>query len=100
MRWSVLFPLLVSLALVSVAGCGGPGNVGEACSRPGSTADCVDGAVCATDESTEGTAGEPVWESYTCRATCDEQSDCNAGEECRGVTGAAMLSACQPERTP
>lgn len=89
---------LVSLALALTA-CGA-GNVGEACERPGSVEGCVEGAVCATDESTvEGEPTDPVWETYTCRAVCDVQADCGPGEECRGVTGGAMVSACQPVRT-
>lgn len=95
-----LVPLLVSLALALAlgAGCGGAGNVGEACGTPGSADDCVEGAICATDESTSESGGV-VWESYTCRAACAEQTDCAAGEECRGVTGAPMQSACQPARS-
>ncbi|MDQ3033793.1 MAG: hypothetical protein M3Y87_15360 [Myxococcota bacterium] len=90
---------ILSLALLMLAGCGGAGDVGAGCERPGSVEECVDGAVCATNEAGDGMSGDPVWDTYSCRVICDEQSDCNTGEECRGVTGAAMISACQPTRT-
>ena len=34
---------LAALSALAVLGCSGAGNVGEACERPGSTEDCVDG---------------------------------------------------------
>lgn len=90
---------LALAALLALAGCGGAGSVGDGCERPGTEEDCVDGAICATDEAPDGMSSEPVWGSHTCRAICDEQSDCPSGEECRGVTGAPMTRACQPPRT-
>ena len=96
----LLVLLLVAFALAFAAGCGGAGNAGDACSRPNTEGECVDGAICVTDETPEGASSDPVWESYTCRALCDEQADCAAGEQCRGVSGAPMISACQPTRTP
>lgn len=96
MRSSIVLTLvLFALAL----GCG-PGNVGEACARPGSTDVCVDGAVCTTDENEADPATMPNSDRYTCRAICDSHTDCATGFECRGVTGAAMIRACQPIRTP
>jgi hypothetical protein len=95
--WCSLFASLVSV--VALGACGRAG-VGGACSRAGTTEDCVEGAICVTDQSSEGSPSDPVWETYTCRAICDEQADCPRGEECRGVTGAAMVRACQPVRTP
>lgn len=94
--------LLASLVLValSITACGGAGNVGESCERPGSIDDCVDGAICATDEAQEGDSSDPVWESYTCRVTCTTTDECEVGQECRGVTGAFSVRACQPTRTP
>lgn len=92
-------PCSVALVLLlGLSGCGGAGNVGEACERPGSTEDCADGAICATDESTGGDPGDPSWDSYTCRAICTQEADCATGEECRGVTGAFGTRACQPVR--
>lgn len=95
--------LTVSFAFLllpaTLGACGGPGAVGEPCERPGTSEDCVEGAVCATDETPEGASSDPVWESYTCRAICRASSDCPPDLECRGVAGAAMVSACQPMRT-
>ncbi|UJR80612.1 hypothetical protein [Sandaracinus amylolyticus] len=97
MRSSWLPCSLVIAAFLALAGCGA-GAVGEACERPGSTDDCVDDAICATDPSDTGDAADPVWDSYTCRALCVDESDCPADQECRGVTGAFATRACQPVR--
>lgn len=87
------------MALMFAVGCGGAGNVGEACETPGRADDCVDGAICATNPSDEGDPSVPVWDTYSCRLKCNHQSECSSGEECRGVTGAASVRACQPART-
>ena len=93
--------LALLAALCALAGCSGAGNVGDACTRAGSTDHCVDGAICAQDEAEEGTPSDPQWDSFTCRAICASQDDCGAGLECRGVTaGPAGVRACQPFRTP
>jgi hypothetical protein len=86
------------LVLAFAVGCGGAGNVGEACETPGRADDCVDGAICVTNPSDEGDPSDPVWDTYSCRIECDHQSDCPSGEECRGVTGAPAARACQPMR--
>lgn len=92
-------PCSVALVLLLALSACGAGGVGEACERPGSTEGCVDGAICATDPPGSGGEGtDPTWESYTCRAVCTQESDCAAGEECRGVTGAFATRACQPLR--
>jgi hypothetical protein len=96
---SCLLSSLVSILLALAAGCSGGGNVGDACGRPGSEDDCADGAICAVDEASDGEPNDPVWGTYSCRAICDAASDCPDGFECRGVSGAAMKSACQPLRT-
>lgn len=99
MRSSRLSCSLALLAFLGLVGCGGAGAVGESCERPGSTEDCVDDAICATDASpSEGEPGDAVWETNTCRAICVDESDCGAGEDCRGVPGAFATRACQPLR--
>lgn len=91
---------LAPLFVLAVLGCGGAGNVGESCERPGSVEDCVGGAICAPNEAPEGSSSDPVWDSYTCRDICDTQSDCEAGLECRGVSGSPTGErACQPPRS-
>lgn len=93
-------PFVLVLFLVPIAGCGGAGSVGEACSSPGSSDDCVEGAICAQDQSTMSGMGDPVWDTYTCRAICLTQAECAGDLECRGVTGSPTGErACQPART-
>lgn len=97
-KMTCLVALTLNLALA--AGCRG-GNVGEACGTPGRSDDCVEGAVCVTDPPTDREAepNDPVWDTYSCRIECDHQNDCSPGEECRGVSGASGIRACQPPRT-
>jgi hypothetical protein len=92
-------PLALLFASLPALGACGPSDVGGPCNRAGTSEDCVEGAICATDQSMEGSPSDPVWETHTCRAICDEQRDCPHGEECRGVTGASAVRACQPIRT-
>jgi hypothetical protein len=95
---------LLGLSALVLSACGVSG-VGGGCSRPGSDHECVEGAICATDEGgPDGSGGDPVWDSYTCRAVCAGPMDCPLGEECRAVAGTgagtAPVTACQPPRTP
>lgn len=93
------FLSLLALLAVPISGCGGAGNIGEACTSPGSTDDCVAGAICAQDEAPEGSSSDPVWNTYTCRAICATQEQCAGDLECRGVSGSASgRRACQPAR--
>jgi len=94
MRPALLF-LLVSAALTACS----PGNAGDPCTRPNTTDDCADGNICVVDQSTHpGAINASHWDTYTCRALCSGQADCTAPMECRAVSGALMVSACQPPR--
>ena len=88
----------LALAMGALVGCGGAGDVGAACATPGALDECVDDAVCATDPPSADAMSSAVWDTNSCRARCSTQDDCATGTECRGVTGAAMISACQPPR--
>ena len=76
--------LLLSTLLLAAVGCG-KGDVGDSCDDEGKQDECVDGAIC-TNES-DGAA---------CRALCEEQEDCPAGEACNGVSN-TNLKSCQPD---
>lgn len=71
------------LALPFAVACGGA-DVGEECDTPGSTDECVDGAIC-----TNSSAGN------FCREICDTDADCPMGLGCNGISGTSIKS-CQP----
>jgi hypothetical protein len=75
--------LLLSTVLLAAVGCG-KGDVGDSCDDGGKTDECVDGAIC-TNEGDDA----------VCRALCQEQEDCPAGETCNGVAN-SNLKSCQP----
>ena len=90
--------LLVSLATLVLVACG-PGEIGENCSSGSATDDCVDGAVCSRlPAATPEPGDEPNDDEYVCRAICDMNADCPAGETCQRAEG-TMLSSCQPDGT-
>lgn len=78
--------LLLTAALV--AGCGGNGEVGEACDTPGETeGECADGAICdATSDD-----GDVI-----CMEICEDQADCSDGFSCNGVSS-SNIKACHPD---
>jgi hypothetical protein len=76
--------LVVSTSLF--AACGGGGEIGEACDVAGSTAPCVEGAVCDTLAN-----GDLV-----CLELCVEQTDCPDGYDCNGTSG-SNLKSCHPQ---
>ena len=77
---------MAALALaISVAACGGKGEIGESCDTPSATDECVDGAVC-TNESGD---------NRSCRKLCTDQAQCAANEGCNGISG-SNLKSCQP----
>jgi hypothetical protein len=81
--------MAISGAVVAalLIGCGGEGEIGDECDESGQTEDeCVDGAIC-TNESDD---------ANTCRKLCTEQEDCDAGENCNGISG-SNLKSCQPD---
>lgn len=84
---------LVSLSLfaltVALAACGAHpgGSVGDACSNTGTNEGCAENEIC---DSVEG-FGEDAY----CLLVCDDQSDCEAGENCNGVSGASG-KGCHP----
>ncbi|MFK7991002.1 MAG: hypothetical protein AB8I08_33585 [Sandaracinaceae bacterium] len=67
--------LLIALTL---GACGGAGEVGEACGTPGSTDECVDGAIC-HDRSSGDAEG-------LCRLRCSDDTDCPGGGSCEDVS--------------
>lgn len=76
----------LAIVALAVACDGGSGAaVGDACATPGSTTECVDGAVCDSDSSL-GTV---------CLDICDADEDCGSDEKCSGTTGS--LKGCHPE---
>ncbi len=77
----------VTVFFVAFATACGKSGVGEACSKPGDTGECVDNAICTKDSS-----------SVVCRKLCKEQADCGPNESCNGVSGTNVKS-CQPETT-
>lgn len=83
MRSLTRMALLVALSLV---GCG-HADIGEPCDKPGSTDDCVDGAVCTNDSG-----------GNLCRQLCNDTAQCAAGFACNGVSGTSLKS-CQPDKT-
>ena len=71
--------LLGSLVLIAC----GKAQIGEACGKSGSTDECVDGAICDTDQG-----------RILCLKRCSSDTDCiTATEQCTGVSG-SNLKAC------
>ncbi len=66
----------------SIAACGNSGKVGEACTREGDSAECIEGAVCGS--------GQGTGFAYACLTVCKEQSDCPATHECNGVANSSI----------
>lgn len=77
--------LSVTLLLLTALGCGGTAEIGGACDTAGNTDECVDGAICTNESS-----------SNVCRKICTEQSQCSATENCNGVSNGSTKS-CQPK---
>ncbi|MBM4374319.1 MAG: hypothetical protein FJ095_04475 [Deltaproteobacteria bacterium] len=77
---------LVLAVLVLGAACGGGAALGEPCDNPGTTDECIDGAVCTNESSSEGNL---------CRLLCDDQEDCPDGYQCSGITN-GNLKSCKP----
>jgi len=73
------------LIAILLGGCGGA-DIGEECDDTGSTDECVDGAICDTVEG----------DRAVCLALCDDSDDCEADEDCNGVSG-SNLKACHPD---
>ena len=70
------------------AACGGA-SMGEQCETSGATSDeCEDGLVCAK--------ASDVAEVLTCQKLCTADADCQATEQCNGVTGTSLKS-CRPK---
>ncbi len=78
--------LLFVSALIGLASCGGgPGDVGDFCSTPGSQEECIDGAVC--DKLEDG--------DIQCLLVCVDQADCPDDFNCEGTSGTSVKS-CHP----
>jgi len=81
MTWRTL------LLIVGVASCSGGAGIGDTCLSTGTTDECVAEAICTDEDSGDGSR---------CRKICTEHSDCDAGENCNGVSGSSTKS-CQPK---
>jgi len=66
---------LLLLTLASLTACG-PAELGEECESTGSTDECVDGAICDTED-----------DAAVCLRLCEEDADCGSGYQCTGVSG-------------
>ncbi len=66
---------VLMLALTSLAACG-PAEIGEECESTGSTDECVEGAICDTED-----------DAAVCLELCEEDVDCGSGYQCTGVSG-------------
>jgi hypothetical protein len=72
--------------LLALAACSEGTPIGDPCDNPGQTDECVDGAVCTNESSSQGNL---------CRALCDDQEDCPEGFQCSGITS-GNLKSCKP----
>lgn len=70
--------LVAAFFALSLAACGGAGEVGEECGTPGRTDECVDGAIC-HDRNSGDAPG-------ICRVRCSEDTDCPGGGSCEDVS--------------
>ena len=73
------------IALLSSAGCS-EADIGEECDTPGSTDECVSGAVCTNDSG-----------GKRCRRVCSDDKQCASTEACNGVSG-TNIKSCQPKK--
>lgn len=78
--------LMLGATGLLAAACGGGGEVGEACDTSGSQDECVEGAICDSDDG----------DAAVCLAICEVQEDCAADEDCNGVSGSS-IKACHPK---
>ncbi len=97
MRARLSGSLVATILALALAGCGLP-DVGEACSGSPQLGGCVEGAYCVLDdaEGARGSDDDPSWSSFTCRAACTRQADCESGFLCEPVPTTPSLSACRP----
>jgi hypothetical protein len=72
--------------MVAFAACSEGTPLGEPCDRPGETEECIDGAVCTNESSSD---------ANLCRKLCDAQDDCPDGYQCSGITN-GNLKSCKP----
>lgn len=78
---------LAVAAILASPSCGGVSALGEECFAGGET----------ESECEEGVCGKPGdGETLECLVICEEQSDCDADEECNGVEGASV-KGCRPK---
>ena len=70
--------LAVFVSLALFLGACGAGDVGDACSDPGSESQCVDGAVCHDRDSGDAPG--------RCRLICSDDRDCPMGGSCEDVS--------------
>ncbi|MBM4356911.1 MAG: hypothetical protein FJ096_02270 [Deltaproteobacteria bacterium] len=73
-------------SLLAFAACSDGTPIGEPCDAPGTTDECVDGAVCTNESSSE---------RNLCRLLCDDQEDWPDGYQCSGITN-GNLKSCKP----
>ncbi len=76
--------LVLMFSLFAMA-CSGGVEIGGVCEMPGTSDECVSGALC-TNESG----------GNTCQQICENQEECEEGFSCNGVTGSSEKT-CQPD---
>jgi hypothetical protein len=81
---------------LALGGCAGSSEVGEACTTPGDTEECVDGAICTN---LPGGDAQATGDENQCFALCTDDDQCTDLEGCRGISG-TNLKSCQPDEVP
>jgi hypothetical protein len=80
------FALCLFVTSAALASCGGPGEIGDTCSTPGSREECIDDAVC--EKLQEG--------DLQCLLVCVDQADCPEDFDCNGTSG-TNIKSCHPQ---
>ncbi len=83
-------------AVLMLAACTSPHDVGSQCHGGAVENDCVDGSFCTLARAESAAIPDnPNNEQFFCRALCDGDANCPTGFECRRASG-TMQRTCQP----